>query len=789
MQKLAKIVVLTLLLFGGTFFLFNNFITNFNQEIQKTKNKIDGVEFAQNIQLFILKLQKLRGYSQFKENKIAKEEIDKIKSSIEFIKIDIRKDILIIKEYATKYPALFDRDYTHIIKEIDMILENDHSDPSEIYQKITYIIDQLKEKMYYLGFKSNLLLEADSDKYFLIEIMLKHLPNLIEVTGQIRAKTTKAILDNSNNYELRYALQSSCLLCKEYAALIFRTINEINNDIEKARLLSLLDAVNSESKKMQEYVKQTVVSSNIKNLNAIDFFTISTTVIDKTYELYKVDAEFLNQNLNKKLLELEKQRLYGVVIGTIVILFIIVTIISMVRGYMLYTKSENKIKNNLTSIIKLKNDLEKCETINEISSKALYFFADKFGAIQGAIYIFNEENNKLYIASSFATNDMKPIVELGEGLIGEVAVQKAYIHTKIRDEDKKSFKIEDINVMPAYICTFPLLSHDKIFGVLQLGLLRDSDIVHNDDFAYYIDMIIGFLRDAKNFETSRMYIDLIDKNVITTKTNTKGIVTYVSDAFTKISGYSKDEIIGKSHSVVSHPDTPKEFYAEMWNAINSGKIFAGEVKNLNKNKEDYWVYITITPSMDRYGNILGFSAILQDITDKKKIEEYSITDALTSLYNRRFFDKTFDKELKISKREGKNLVLLIVDIDYFKQYNDIYGHQSGDEVLRKVALAIKASFKRVNDYVYRLGGEEFAVSFYANTKEMAMQKADEIRNSVENLRIEHNGSAVSNYISISIGLSFIDANNTLSVNELYRLSDEALYDAKKSGRNRVSSNL
>jgi diguanylate cyclase (GGDEF)-like protein/PAS domain S-box-containing protein len=784
MQKIYKFAVLVLLLIGGALFLFNNFVANYNDQIEKTEYKISGVEFAQKIQKFILKIQKLRGYSQFDEMSMDQSNYNTIKNSIELIKADVNKDISIIKNFKTLYPTLYDNDYNHIANEIESLLDTTGEDKTLMYQRYTYIIEQLKEKMYYLGFKSKLLLESDSDKYFLIEIMLKHLPNLIEVTGKIRAKTTKAILDNSSDAELRYSIQNNCLLCEEHIKQIHRTINEIHDDVEKTRLLSLLDNINSETKKMQEYVKKTVISDNI-DIDALDFFTISTNVIDKMFTLYSTNAEFLNQKLNRKLLELKKTKMYGIVVGAFVVLFIFVTIFSMVRSYMLYAKSEKKIKNNLTSIIKLKNDLEKCKTIGEISSSALYFFASKFNVVQGAIYLFNEENNKLYLASSYATNEMKPIVELGEGIIGEVAVQKQYIYTEISNEKKKRFTIESITIEPTNICTIPLISYEKLFGVLQLGFMKQNEIVHNEDFTYFIDMIIGFLRDAKYLDTNKKYIELIDKYVITSKTNTKGIITDVSDAFTKISGYSKKEIIGKSHSIVSHPETPKELYKNLWETILAGKIFKCEIKNLNKSGKEYWVDITVTPQTDKYNNILGFSAILHDITDKKKIEEYSITDALTGLYNRRFFDLNFAKEHKISKRENKNLVLLIIDIDYFKQYNDRYGHQRGDEVLKAISLEMKSFFKRANDYVYRLGGEEFAISFYSNSNEIAFERAEALRKNIEELRIEHSGSSVSKFVSISIGLSFISKECNMEIDEIYKITDQALYRAKEGGRNRV----
>ncbi len=784
MQKIYKFVILILFLIGGTFFLFNNYMNSYDDEIAKTKEKIDGVSFAQEVQKFIIKIQKLRGYSQFDEKSLSKADYSLVMSNVVLIKADAKKDIQNSQELKRLYPLLYDEEFERIKNEIETVIDTSLEDKAVMYQKYTYVIEQLQEKMYYLGFRSKLLLESDSDKYFLIDIMLKHLPNLMETVGKIRAKTSRAILEKSTDSELIYSIKDNCHLCDEHIKLVQKTIEDMKENDEKTRLLSLLENVVTERNKIQGYVRDGILKGD-NSINAIEFFTLSTNVIDKVFILYRADAGFLNQKLHQKLGELEEAKVHGLLVGLIVIIFIFIIIGSMIRSYALYAKSEKKIKNNLTAIIKLKNDLEKCDTIEEIASQALYFFSEKFGVVQGAIYLFHEENNKLYLASSYATNDMKPIIELGEGLVGEVAVQKKSISTEFEISKKQLFRIENLTVAPSSICTLPLMSHEKIFGILQLAFTTKHDIVHNEDFTYFIDMIIGFLRDAKSLYISKKYIDLIDKYVITSKTNTKGIITDVSDAFTKISGYTKEEIIGKSHAIVAHPDTPKEVHQTLWKTILDGKIYKGEFKNRNKNGSDYWIESTITPQMDKYGNIMGFSAIIRDITDKKRIEQYSITDALTGLYNRRFFDVQFEKDYKISKRDGKNLVLLIVDIDYFKQYNDFYGHQKGDEALKMVAKTMRSLFKRANDYVYRIGGEEFAVSFYAGTQDEALERAELLRKAIQSQKIEHASSKISDYLSLSIGLSFLPKACKMNVPEIYQATDKALYNAKNGGRNRV----
>ncbi len=783
MQKAYKFVILILLLAGGSLFLFTQFVSNYNQRIDRTKNEINGLAFAQKLQFFILDIQKIRGYGQFEKRLLGDIDYKLVQDEMRFVTANIKKDINEIRAFQKLYPQLYDIQYSSIIDELNETL--DSTQESEIkFKKLTYIIEQLKEKMYYLGFKSELLLESDNDKYFLVDMMLKHIPNLIETVAKIRGEASRAMLENSATDELRYSLASSCLACKDSSKQIMKILNDMNEDVEKTRLITLLDGITLESQKMQDYIKTTVVVAGHSDSDALEFFKVSTDVINKILEFYKTDTEFLNKRLNDKLSALEMAKLKGIIIGVVVVLFITLMIFSMIRSSLLYMKSEKQIKNNLTSIIDLKSNLEKCTSIQDISSASLYFFANKFNIVQGAIYLFNEENNKLYLASSYATNEMQQIVELGEGTIGEVAVQKHHIHTPTYNE-KRAFGIETITITPSNICTVPLMSYDKLFGVLQLGFITENQIVHNDDFKYFIDMIMGFLRDAKNSETSQKYIDLIDKYVITSKTNTKGTITDISDAFTKITGYTKDEIVGKTHSLISHPDTADEVYENMWRVIKSGKIYQGDIKNLNKNGEEYWVDATITPLTDRYENILGYSAIYHDITDKKRIEEYSITDALTGLYNRRFFDVTFNNELRISKRENKNLMLLMIDIDYFKQYNDTYGHLKGDEVLKTISSVMKSFFKRANDHVYRLGGEEFAVSFYSSNLKSGLDRAELLRTNIENLRVEHNASSVSRYVTISAGISFIPKECVMEMNELYEVTDKALYKAKANGRNRV----
>ena len=127
-----------------------------------------------------------------------------------------------------------------------------------------------------------------------------------------------------------------------------------------------------------------------------------------------------------------------------------------------------------------------------------------------------------------------------------------------------------------------------------------------------------------------------------------------------------------------------------------------------------------------------------------------------------------------------------MDIDHFKQYNDTYGHQKGDEVLIKVAHCIKDSLHRADDYCFRLGGEEFGVIFKAKTQQKALDFANLIKSNIESLHIIHEKNSASEYITASMGLVCKNANDILSDDTMYKETDDLLYSSKKAGRNRVS---
>ncbi len=188
------------------------------------------------------------------------------------------------------------------------------------------------------------------------------------------------------------------------------------------------------------------------------------------------------------------------------------------------------------------------------------------------------------------------------------------------------------------------------------------------------------------------------------------------------------------------------------------------------------------------GNV-GAQLAMKDITERKQLEaqlrNMARMDGLTGIPNRREFDATLDKEYRRAARVETPLSLLMIDIDFFKAYNDCYGHQEGDDCIRKVARCLKTSLKRASEFAARYGGEEFAVILPNTGRDAAMKTAEIIREQVASLRMAHAQSAVTDHVTISVGLSTLVPTKDGANEDLVKQADTALYQAKRLGRNQV----
>lgn len=290
-------------------------------------------------------------------------------------------------------------------------------------------------------------------------------------------------------------------------------------------------------------------------------------------------------------------------------------------------------------------------------------------------------------------------------------------------------------------------------------------------------------------------LNIVNQYVYTTYTDTNGVITYVTDAFCDLSGYSREELLGKTHNVIKHPDNEIDTFAPLWQALLNGDIYKGVIKNRHKNGKNYWLDSYIVPDKNEEGIIIGFQAFRQNITDKirleelnnelenrvvertKEIERIAVTDALTGLFNRRRFNVELEDALALYKRYQTPITLAVLDVDYFKKINDTYGHNIGDETLVSLA-ALLQKHMRQTDKVARWGGEEFVILFINTELNDALIAAEGLLEAIRTFLFKDVGS-----VTCSIGLAALMPTDVQE--SFFQRADASLYRAKEQGRNRV----
>lgn len=267
-------------------------------------------------------------------------------------------------------------------------------------------------------------------------------------------------------------------------------------------------------------------------------------------------------------------------------------------------------------------------------------------------------------------------------------------------------------------------------------------------------------------------------------TDIRGNIEYVNKKFEQITGYTFEDAVGKNPRFLKSGDLPEKEYKYMWKTIMSGREWRGEFINKKKDGELYYEHAYITPIRDSHDTITHFLGVKEDITERKNYEKQLLYladhDPLTSLYNRRRFQKDLEFIILQSKRYNIIGALLFIDLDNFKYINDSLGHQYGDELLISIAHSLRNNLRKA-DLISRLGGDEFAVILHNTSEQQAVAIANQILDHIKlHNSFREKGSAT---ITASIGIALYPQHGN-DAKELQKCADLAMYKAKEEGRNR-----
>ncbi|MGZ5575867.1 MAG: diguanylate cyclase [Methylobacter sp.] len=270
-------------------------------------------------------------------------------------------------------------------------------------------------------------------------------------------------------------------------------------------------------------------------------------------------------------------------------------------------------------------------------------------------------------------------------------------------------------------------------------------------------------------------------------TDKDATVIWANTAFGRLTGYSPEEAVGNNPNQLTKSGMQnKEFYQDMWASLLAGQHWRGELINKRKDGSLYYEELSIASVKNGAGKITHFIGIKEDITVRKEMEaqlqKLASTDPLTGLFNRRVFLERLEQErAKVARLPHYVVVVLMLDLDFFKRINDTYGHATGDEVL-KVFAEIVRNNSRAIDVPARLGGEEFAILLIGADKNDAMTMAERLREQVAAILIDHESGPVQ--VTVSIGAAALSAGDINAEVVLHR-ADAALYEAKDRGRNQT----
>ena len=290
---------------------------------------------------------------------------------------------------------------------------------------------------------------------------------------------------------------------------------------------------------------------------------------------------------------------------------------------------------------------------------------------------------------------------------------------------------------------------------------------HRSSMLKSLTNLVNVSQDDLNIYINKLnqYKLVLDSSSIVSKTDTKGIITYVNDEFCKVSGYTREELLGKKHNIVRHPDTPKAIFKKMWETIASKNIWSSTIKNRKKNGDSYYVKTFIMPLLDENGEIVEYIASRTDVSElieKDKLIKEQFEDDLTGLRTRAAL--LHDLHMKPNSYAS----LILINIDRFSDINDYFGYETGDELLRVFAKKLKNGHQKA----YRISGDEFALLCEHKLDDSSKDEIASMLIDLETSEYQLFEESIS--IFLSCGVSYTKKR------DLYKLSHLALKKNKNS---------
>jgi len=409
-----------------------------------------------------------------------------------------------------------------------------------------------------------------------------------------------------------------------------------------------------------------------------------------------------------------------------------------------------------------------------------------FERLSKAEYIINNINDSIIVIDP-PTGRIIDANERAETMLGYTRNE---LLSKNVGEIRRGFDAHDSSM--AWNDRVALLRRDRFMAAKTYSLRKDGTTIPIEASLNYIEsegreFIISVGRDISrqleqearirntNSELKRLNA-LISRNVPYLTTDLAGTVTFVSEAYERLFGYSAELMRQKQHNLFHDVVMGNDFYTRIWSQLQNGERCEAEIKSRRKDGGIYWAQATFEPIYDEAGGKIGYASYREDISVKKELEYTSLHDRLTALPNRYAFEQQLETRLKSASRYGLHFGFIIFDIDHFKNVNDSFGHHVGDEVLQTLASTLH-KIVREDDTLARWGGEEFVLITMDTTREGLVELTRKMQIAMAAASFDPVEK-----ITLSFGITLYHEGDTKAT--ILRRADEALYRAKANGRNR-----
>ena len=560
------------------------------------------------------------------------------------------------------------------------------------------------------------------------------------------------------------------------------------NESLREKLLRQYKDTDEKYKKFQEIIK--LKNSQIHKLNNY-IEEKDTENLNIIFAMFEKISTFRNKLIGHKIILTDELKYY---------IDLNKEFISVIEIYIKFLNIATNRSSSLITLQKLKEILGlqrayvytnilkiDCKIISLDQIRTLQLKQDLY---EKKLYVNMQNSFKSVYDETIDQNLLKTLTKLKEQLFNkELNISDANLWFETSSEYISQLQSLSKKLIATYVKSASLSQENATTSLYITAFIWIGSIISYFLLLFILKTLI--LKEKKILEKLRVSSYTFDSHEAMVLTSVQGEILQVNSAFSDITGYTEQEVLGKNTSILKSLKHSKEFYTNMWNTLISKGKWSDEIYNKRKNGEIYLERLSITAIKDDDGNTTHYIAQFLDITDLKNAQEraehQADHDFLTGLFNRKALTRRLQEEFSKAKRHQLTHAFLFIDLDNFKAVNDHYGHAIGDKVLIEVSTRIRALL-REEDIFSRMSGDEFAVillNMDPKRPTAALQVKEKCNKIIQQVSKEFLFGEYKIHIGASIGIR-IFPNKEQSVQDVIIHADTAMYQAKNEGKNRYA---